>query len=455
MRPATSGTDHKKQKEKTVVAATPGPRPFAVGLMGLGTVGSGVCSLLSEQEARLAARHGMTFHIVRVLVRDPARPRKHLPPAVPVTGDADRFLQGRYDAVLECMGGVDPAGTYVAAFLSRGIPVITANKALLAERGEELHALAARHGTVLRYEASVAAGIPVLGVVERALQSSRVFEVQAVLNGTSNFLCTRMEEGVPFEEALVKARRLGFAEADPSLDLSGMDAAQKLTVLLRALGAHLPPAAQEVTGIEHVTPRDFVRARAMGGTLKPVAAAFLEGPAPRGYVAPALVRPGHPLAGVKGAECGVLLRGEPAGDLFLSGPGAGALPTAGAMVDDLVVAAKTAAGEAGLRPSAARVNKPVQGTAAALSCGWFLSVVPAQDATRLEDLLEFLAASGVVFREMRAHGTKGSLSLDGITLPLTAGRIARLAQRLRVTGAVETFRAFRVLEAPNPGRVQP
>ena len=468
MNPATSRTDRKPDPPKG--DAAPGPRPFAVGLMGLGTVGSGVCRLLAERGALLAARHGIAFRIARALVRDPSRPRRHLPRGVPVTGDAERFLGGRYDAVLECMGGVEPAGAYTAAFLSRGVPVVTANKALLAERGEALHALAARRGTVLRYEASVAAGIPVLGVVERALQSSRVRGVEAVLNGTSNFLCTRMEEGASPENALAEARRLGLAEADPSLDLSGTDAAQKLTVLLRALGADLPPVAQEVTGIEHVTPRDFARVRRFGGVLKPVAAASLEGPSALGYVAPALVRPGHPLAGLRDAECGVLLRCEPAGDLFLSGPGAGALPTAGAMVDDLVAVAREAAGAPGLRlPAGVSPSGPPPACDAAghrdpggeedprpaLSCGWFLAMTPLKGRARLEDLLEFLAASGVVFREMRTADSGGSLCLEGITLPLTAGRIGRLAGRLRVTGAVETFRAFRVLEAPFRGRTRP
>jgi homoserine dehydrogenase len=331
--------------------------------------------------------------------------------------------------------------------------VVTANKALMAERGGDLLALAARQGTRLRYEASVAAGIPVLGLIERALKSFTIDSVSAILNGTSNYILTRLvREGDTLSDALHEARRLGYAEADPLLDLSGVDAAQKLAILSRTLGQPLDLADVEITGLEQVNPADCARARRLGYVMKPVAAADFSGVRARGYVAPALVPKDHPLAGVWDAANGILLCGEPLGSLFLSGPGAGALPTAASILDDLLVLALEENGShrKAEPPNATRAIRGTRGPGGEpdrLPGRWFLSMTLRRGRARVEDLLDFMAAAGAAFRELREFQDNGAVALSGITVRTAPERIARLASHLDAIQAVERFRAFRVIGA--------
>jgi len=372
------------------------PAVLGVGLLGLGTVGQGLCELLERVRDRLPHRVTVT----RALVRDPVRPRRFRPPEL--TADAAAFLEDRYDVVVEALGGVEPAGTLVAAFLERGIPVVTANKALLAERGAGLQALAVSHGAALRFEASLAAGLPILALLERSLQSTAVTEVTAILNATSNLVLTRVAEGVSFAEAVEEAQRLGYAEADPRLDLSGEDAAQKLRILLWQLTGSAPPReAIEVQGLGGVRRED---AAIPGWRLRPIAHAVVSGDRARGFVGPALVPEGHPLAGVSGADNGVLLKGDPIPALFLSGPGAGALPTATALLDDLLAVAR---GD----PARSRVAAPAE-RAPELRTRWLLAVPGAW---------------------------------QGVTGPLPSPEAGALAARLRESFPSSEVRAFRIV----------
>ena len=476
-----------------------GLRTFEVGLLGLGTVGQGVVTLLTREGPSIAARHGVRFAVKQVLVRDPGRCRAVAPPrGASVTSRPDRFLDGDFDLAVECLGGIEPASTLVSALLNRRVPVVTANKALLAERGDALMALAAEKRVPLRFEASVAAGIPVLGLVERALQSSDVKGIEAILNGTSNYIVTRLdEERCSLSDAVKDAQARGFAEADPSLDLSGRDAAQKLIILVRSLGGRLPADRVEVTGIEALHPEDCARARLFGYALKPLAAADLDGSGPRGFVGPALVPAGHPLAGVALSGNGVRFRGEPLGELFLSGPGAGGLPTAASILDDLIVAARTVRGDAlwpdrGVPVAGAPETETTPGVSTASGLGatpttpegapaeesmgaastfadqasveymsdsgyggaeapfepfrtpWLLNLSLGDRPTRIEDLLDVVAGDGLVFRELREVREASGPGVTGITAAATAHRIRRLESRLRAAGAVEAFRAYRV-----------
>jgi homoserine dehydrogenase len=372
------------------------PATLRVGLLGLGTVGQGLCELLERARGRLP----IPFEVARALVRDPARPRRFRPPLV--TADAAAFLAGDYDVVVEALGGVEPAGALVAAFLERGVPVVTANKALLAERGEALQALATRHGAALRFEASLAAGLPILALLERSLQSTAVTEVTAVLNATSNLVLTRVAEGIAFSDAVEEAQRLGWAESDPRLDLSGEDAAQKLRILAWQLTGRAPPRdAFEVEGLGGVRREDTAFP---GWRLKPVAHAVFAGDQARGFVGPALVPEGHPLAGLTGGDNGVLLRGDPIPALFLSGPGAGALPTATALLDDLLAVARGG-------PSRSRVRAPTA-RAPELRTRWLL------------------AAPG---------------AWQGITEPLPSPAARAIAARLGQSFPSSEVRAFRIV----------
>jgi homoserine dehydrogenase len=381
-----------------------------VGLMGLGTVGQGLLTLLDTKRRHIMRHHGVVFDLCRILVRDVGRKRVATSSCARLLDDAEAFLAESYDLVVEAVGGIEPANQIIASFLERGIPVVTANKALLAEKGPDLLALASRHETELRFEASVAAGIPLLGLLERQLQTTRVHRVTAILNGTSNYILSRLAgAGLFVTQAVEEAIRLGFAEADPSLDLAGMDAAQKLSVLARTLGSSLEVSDLEVEGVESILPSDCELARAFGCALKPIAVARLNGENASGFAAPALVRNGHPLAQVEGGHNGVLFEGDTLENLFFLGPGAGALPTAASLLDDMLAAIRRDAypilnkagglfedGDPEGYGSDIEISTDPPPTA--LQVRWFIALTPGKRGTRIDDLLDWVHSTGIGFR---------------------------------------------------------
>ena len=314
-------------------------RTVRVGLAGLGPVGRGLVDLLERESDGIAARHGLRFEIARVLVRDAARPREGLGRAA-LVADAIAFLAPGLDLVVEAIGGAAGAALDVArGALARGLGVVTANKALVAERGEELRAIARETGAAFRYEASVAAGIPLLSVIERSLLSTAISRITGVLNATSNCVLSDLARGGSFAASVERARAAGFAERDASDDLSGRDAARKLALLARAAAGRPVECRFEVEGIEDVTREDVALAAARLWRIRPIARAAIEGGVARGFVAPALVPIGDPLALLEGAENGVRIEGDTIGSVFFSGPGGGPTPTAASLVDDLIAAA--------------------------------------------------------------------------------------------------------------------
>jgi len=428
-----------------------GPRVLRVGLLGLGTVGQGLVTLLARKGEDVARRHGVAFRIERVLVRDPGRLRAAIPESAELTADPEDFLAGAYDAVVEAAGGVDPVGGFVERLLRRGIPVVTANKALLAERGETLADLAAAHGASIRGEASVAAGIPLLGLLERALLTTNVARVTAILNATSLVVLGGIARGASLAEALADAQARGFAEADASLDLSGLDAAQKLTVLVRALcGRTLPWTGIEVEGIERVRSVDAARARAIGGRLRPIACADLAAERPRGWVAPAFVPDGHPLAHVEGGGNGVLLEGDTLEGLFLSGPGAGALPTAASILDDLLAVARGEGAPGPSRGLAGEGASVPSGPNVPPSTGWFLSVDLSLRRDSASEALRALDRAGLRARSLREPpGSVPALVVETFPAPRTA--VVSFERHARRAEAVTDLRAYRTVE-PRPAR---
>jgi len=410
------------------MTTTTSVRTLRVGLLGLGTVGEALCRLVRSRRGELALR----IHVCAALVRDIDRSRSCEPPVV--TDDADAFLQGDYDCVVEVMGGVEPAGRYVAHFLRRGIPVVTANKALLAERGAELAGL----GAPLFAEASVGAGIPLLSVLDRSLQTARVEQIACILNGTSNFVLTRVARtGVSLGAAVEEARRAGFAEADPSLDLNGTDAAQKLSLLVgRLRGRGLAVDAIERESIAGVRPEDVRRARAFGYALKPVAWSDLVS----GYVAPTLVPENHPLALVEHEANGVVVKGDPIGELCFTGLGAGGDPTAASIVDDLVAVA---------RGDSAPPIAPVETAPAPppTKTRWFLTLEFLADGGQPDAAIELLKQSGVPLRELRRF-TSEAVPVLGIVLgPATAARLETILKTMRTLSALTDARSFRILRS--------
>lgn len=420
------------------------PRPVRVGLLGLGTVGQGLVTLLARRADDLAARHRVAFRVEGVLVRDPSRARRIVPDAAPLTADPAAFEAGDYDVVVEAIGGLEPAGALVERFLRRGVPVVTANKALLADRGPHLAEVAAAHGAALRFEASVAAGLPVFALLEHALQTTTVARVEAILNATSNVVVTRLDgDGASVGAALEQARRWGYAEADARLDTSGFDAAQKLSVLAWTLsGRSLPWHRLEIRGIDDLTPDDAARARALGGRLKPLACADLGGDRARGWVGPAFVPDTHPLAGVRDAGNGVRFVGDTIDDLFVAGPGAGGVPTAAAILDDLV--ALVAAGDP--RPAPRLVAPRAVGPERPVESPHFVAVPlgAAEDAARAADRVRtaFAAASLALTEAVVRAETRGPV-LVGLT-PSAPPRAVRAAATRCARAGLEV-RAFRAL----------
>lgn len=309
-------------------------RTITVGLLGFGNIGQAVARLGAGD--RLLPR-GWRFRVGGALVRDVTRRRSE---GATLTADPSSFLRGRYDVVIDALAGVEPARTLVARLLGQGVPVVTANKALVAAHGRGLGALAALAGTSFRDEASALAGVPFLGALRSRPLLSDLDRCAAVVNGTSNFILSAIDaEGSTFDHALDAARKLGLAEPDPdpSRDLDGHDAADTLVLLASLFGwGRLPAGAIETRGIRGVTPPDCAAARSLGATIKPVACAWRDGASLAAFVGPALVPARHPLAALHGTLSGIQLSGRFVSNLFFSGPGAGPDVTAATLLDDAI-----------------------------------------------------------------------------------------------------------------------
>jgi homoserine dehydrogenase len=313
------------------------PPTCRIGLLGLGNVGSAVARHTREDAPHLAAR-GFAPLISTALVRRASHPRPAAALVAGLTTDIDAFFAEPVDVIVEALGGVDPAYALVRRALDRGIPVVTANKSLIAAHGDELAQLARRRATALRFEASCIAGVPFLGMFERRPLGARASGVTAILNGTTNSILTAMASGATFDAALADAQRLGFAEPDPTMDISGADAAEKLTILIRLFGRLLvDPAALPLEGIGSIEPGDIAAAAEFDGTIRPVAQASWHGRAVHAFVGPAFVGGTHPLARVSGVTNGLVIvpqrRGQ--GVQCFTGPGAGPDVTAATLLDDV------------------------------------------------------------------------------------------------------------------------
>src|SRR3954466_6181983 len=307
-----------------------------VALLGYGTVGAAVDELLSASADDIERAPGHRLRLTRALVRDPSR---H--PAATASLLTTEFEEIAGDpsiaVVAEVMGGLEPAGPYVLDLLARGKHVVTANKQLVARRAPELYAAAAASGVQLRFEASVCAAIPVIKVLREALVVTNVHRVLGIVNGTTNFILTEMERGATYDEALSEAQSRGFAEADPTDDVSGADAAAKMAILATvAFGSRVTLADVEYEGIEGLAAEDVAAAGEMGMAVRLVGAASLVEGRLDVRVHPALVDRHHPLAAVEGAFNAVMLQGDAIREITLGGPGAGGLETASAVVADMV-----------------------------------------------------------------------------------------------------------------------
>jgi homoserine dehydrogenase len=341
-------------------------RPLRVALLGAGSVGSQVARLMLENRAELAARVGAELELIGVAVRDITAKRSADIPVDLLTTDAEALILSA-DIVIEVMGGLEPARTYILQALNSGSDVITANKALLATHGTELFDAAEQVGAQLYFEAAVAAAIPIIRPLRESLAGDKVNRIMGIVNGSTNYILDRMDtEGDTLDDAMQGATDLGYLEADPSLDVEGFDAAQKIAILAGlAFHTEVPLDLVYREGITKVTKEQITSARENGYVIKLLAIAEriaaddagVEGISARVY--PALVAREHPLAAVRGAFNAVFVEAEAAGSLMFYGSGAGGVQTASAVLGDLVSAAKRhVAGGPGLADSV-HANLPV------------------------------------------------------------------------------------------------
>jgi homoserine dehydrogenase len=311
----------------------------ALGLIGWGTVGGGVLEVLERQGPLIRDRCGLDLAVTAIVTRTPARPRSQPPGAARVGADPALILDDpAIRTVILLVGGTQEARTLCLRALERGKHVVTANKALLAVHGDELFACAARHGVGIAFESAVAGGIPVINALRDGLVANRIDAIYGILNGTCNYILTRMEaDGLSYADALVEAQRLGYAESDPTLDVDGTDTAHKLALLARiAFAAVVPVARVRVEGMTRIGHLDIRSARTMGARIKLLAVARNRPEGLELRVAPTLVPLEHPLADVHRNANGIYILGDAAGPTLLVGQGAGALPTASAVIADIV-----------------------------------------------------------------------------------------------------------------------
>ena len=312
-------------------------RQLKVGLLGCGTVGRGLVELVTRNQSLVRHRTGVELAITKILVRDLAKPRPGVDPDL-LTTEPERVLNNGCDLVVELMGGIEPARSFIQQSLESRKHVVTANKALLAQDGFSLMRTAEKKKVRLGFEGSVCGGIPIIRALRNGLVGNKIQKISGILNGTCNYILTRMtEEGMEFTEALREAQAKGFAEADPTLDIDGYDAAQKLKILAElAFNTRVAPDAVLVEGIASVTVDDVQAASELGYVIKHVATAEMWDGAMSLRSGPVLLPSAHQLAGVRNENNAVLVCGDAVGEMLFSGKGAGSLPSASAVLSDVI-----------------------------------------------------------------------------------------------------------------------
>ncbi|MFL5820800.1 MAG: homoserine dehydrogenase [Solirubrobacteraceae bacterium] len=407
-------------------------RPLAVGLLGHGTVGAAFAQLLSARSASVEAICGRRPQLAGVLTR--------------TRGDFDDILE-RSEVMVELIGGLEPARTYVLRALRAGRHVVTANKQLLCETGEELFAAARESGVQLRFEAAVAGVVPVIRVLAESLAGADVQRIHGIVNGTTNYVLTEMaRSGATYAQALSQAQRLGYAEADPSDDVNGRDAAAKMAILARlAFGTPVGLDHVPYEGIEHITPDDLEYAHELGLGLKLLGTAERVDGGLSVRVHPAFLYAGHPLASVMGPFNAVTVESEAITEVTMSGPGAGGPQTASAVLGDLVSVVSSAgppsAGAAGGHPGA-RLE-----LVSDVESAFYLHLEVADEPGVLAQVAEILGMQGVSIKSVVQKGLGDEARLVMVMHPVLESRFFAACELIGRLGFVRSPpRAIRVIE---------
>jgi homoserine dehydrogenase len=413
-------------------------RVVGVGLLGCGTVGAAVVRMLDEHAGDIARRAGVHVRIARVAVREPSRERDvPLPAAVFSTDGVAVVDDPEVDLVVELLGGIEPARSLVLRALERGKPVVTANKELLANAGAELAAAAGERGLDLAFEAAVAGGIPLIRPLRVSLAGERIDRVIGIVNGTTNFILTQMSDhGWGFQEALAEAQRLGYAEADPTADVEGADAAAKCAILA-SLAFDTTVTASDVyrEGITAITAQDIADAQRLGYAVKLLAIAELEDGEVSARVHPAMVPATHPLASVRDAFNAVFVEGQNVGQLMFFGRGAGGRPTATSVVGDIVQVARRVVdgGRApATPPSLGRRIRPMDDT-----LGQYYVNLHVEDRPGvLAEIAERFGTNGVSIERVWQEGHGDEATLVFVTHRAREGALQKTVAELRELGCV-------------------
>jgi homoserine dehydrogenase len=405
-------------------------RPLAVGLLGHGTVGGAFAELLTARATHVEAICGRCPEISGVLTRS--------------QGDFDDIL-ARSEVIVELIGGLEPARAYVLAALRAGRHVVTANKRLLCETGDELFVAARQAGVQLRFEAAVAGVVPVIRVLAESLAGADVERVHGIVNGTTNYVLTEMaRSGVTYGEALAQAQRLGYAEADPSDDVNGRDAAAKMAILARlAFGTPVGLDSVRYEGIEHITPDDLEYARELGLGLKLLGTAERVDGGLSVRVYPAFLYAGHPLASVTGPFNAVTVESEAITEVTMSGPGAGGPQTASAVLGDLVSVVSPSASPA---PAAGRPAEALQ-LVGDVKSAFYLHLEVADEPGVLAQVAEILGMQGVSIKSVVQKGLGDEARLVMVMHPVLESRFFAACELIGRLGFVRAApRPIRVIE---------
>ena len=372
-----------------------------IGICGLGTVASGLIELVTQDSARLAARSGRRLSITRIASRTP-KPEL-VPDSAAFSSDLAALIEDpEVDLVVELIGGIEPARGLIARALELGKPVVTANKEVLARHGDSLFALAQQHGASLGFEASVGGGIPIIKAMRESLAGDDVQRIVGIVNGTTNFILSRMdEEGASFDAALEEAKALGYAEAVPDYDIHGTDAAHKMAILAAlAWGVAFDVNAVPTEGIEHIGLQDLAFAKRLGYRVRHLGLALKAGDAAQSAVFPALVPQSNLLASVRGVTNAVEVTSRALGKSLYIGPGAGALPTANSVLSDILDIARGRAVTAPMGHNARRAGSHGHGqgqgqTDTETQCAFYLRVQVIDQTGVLARLTDTLAGEGI------------------------------------------------------------
>jgi homoserine dehydrogenase len=417
-----------------------------IALLGCGTVGGGVVKLLFDQRERITARAGRPVQVKRVVVRDPAKPRPGCLPRDLISTDLNAAINDpSVHVVAELIGGTDVARHAVVAALATGKHVVTANKALLALHGAEIHEAARRAERVVAFEGSVAGGVPIVAAIAQSLAANQVISLQGILNGTSNFILTAMsEQGQSYEQALTEAQRRGYAEADPTLDVDGSDSAHKLAILAQlAFGVAVPPAAISRRGIAGIDKMDVRFANELGHRIKLLAEAWLSKGLLALQVAPVLLRHSTPLAQIRGSANAIQVLGDAVGETLFYGLGAGEMPTASAVVADLIDIAVGRAQRtyAGLKLWALRDAAGALRDADTVRSRFYLRLLVEDRPGVLADVCRCLADEQVSIASVIQHEALDEQEGDVVPLVIlthtaVTGRFRAAAERMRTLPGV-------------------